>query len=282
MRLDYKSFREEGKIILAEFNCSPSLHLLQEQQYYQVIWSRKEAITIIIDGYRMLLEKDQVLFCTPLNVLEIPENSDGLRALLFNREFYCIRDHDEEVSCNGFLFFGSSHPTTIQLNSKEKESFELMFRFFKEEFNTSDQIQGEMLRSLLKRLLIKSSRLVKKELPSRDMPSSQFDIIRKFNLLVEQYFRQKHTVADYAELLHKSPKTISNLFNKYSNKTPLTAINERILLEAKRLLLYSDKTSEEITYELGYKEAGHFSKFFKKHIGYSPMEFKKKKFSSSS
>ena len=51
-------------------------------------------------------------------------------------------------------------------------------------------------------------------------------------------------------------------------------INERILLEAKRLLIYSDKTADEIAKILGYKEAGHFSKFFKRNEGISPKEFK--------
>ena len=277
MKLEYNSIQEEGVIILAEFNCSPSLHLLKEQRYYQVIWSRLEDKEIIVDGYSLKLKKDELLFCTPLNVVELPGDGSGVMALLFNREFYCIRDHDQEVSCNGFLFFGSSQPTIIQLDELEKERFELMFDFFKEEFETSDHIQGEMLRTLLKRLLIKSSRLVKKELPEQNIPHSQLELIRKFNILVEQHFRNKHTVADYAALLFKSPKTISNLFKKYSAKTPLTAINERILLEAKRLLLYSDKTAEEIAYLLGYKDAGHFSKFFKNHIGCSPIEFKKKK-----
>ena len=277
MRLDYNSIQEEGVIILADFNCTPSLDLLREQQYYQIILNRKEPVSVTVDGYKIQLEKDQVIFCTPLNVVEIEKDTQGLLALLFNREFYCIRDHDQEVSCNGFLFFGSSHPTIISLNNKDRESFDMLFHFFREEFETSDHIQGEMLRSLLKRLLIKSHRLVKKELPESILPGTQLDIIRQFNLFVEAHFRTKHSVSDYAELLFKSPKTISNLFHKYSNKTPLTAINERIILEAKRLLLYSDKTSEEISYELGYKEPGHFSKFFKKHMNCSPKEFRKKR-----
>ena len=95
--------------------------------------------------------------------------------------------------------------------------------------------------------------------------------------MVEQHYREKHQVGDYADLLFKSPKTLSNLFNKYNKKTPLMVINERIMLEARRLLLYSDKTSEEISRELGYKEGGHFSKFFKRNEGLSPKEFKKAK-----
>ena len=77
---------------------------------------------------------------------------------------------------------------------------------------------------------------------------------------MEQHFREKHKVADYAELLFKSPKTISNIFKKASYPSPLAIINERLILEAKRLLLFSNKTAGQIAYELGYKEGGHFSK----------------------
>jgi len=85
-------------------------------------------------------------------------------------------------------------------------------------------------------------------------------------------------VKDYATLLFKSPKTLSNIFSKHIGKSPLTVINERIILEAKRLLLYSQKSTDEIAQELGYKDTGHFSKFFKKHAGYSPSNFKNLKF----
>jgi AraC-like DNA-binding protein len=68
---------------------------------------------------------------------------------------------------------------------------------------------------------------------------------------------------------------LSNLFSKYNNKTPLQVINDRIILEAKKLLLQSDKSSKEIAFGLGFLEAAHFSKFFKNQVGMSPTHFKK-------
>jgi AraC-like DNA-binding protein len=119
--------------------------------------------------------------------------------------------------------------------------------------------------------------MLKEDLPQPSINNTNMDIIRQYNILVERHFREKHKVKEYADLLFKSPKTLSNLFHKYGDKTPLAVINERILLEAKRLLLYSDKTTEEITFDLGYTDTGHFSKFFKNHEGLSPSLFKKSK-----
>lgn len=274
MKLEYKSIKDESHLVVTNFNCGPSQQLLQNKDLYKILWCRDASVTVTVDGYKMSLDKNQVLFCTPFNVLTVPQDI-GLIAVVFNREFYCIREHDEEVSCNGLLFYGSSEAPVITLSEKDQKSFETMFSVFQEEFETRDQIQGEMLRVMLKRLLIKSSRLIKDRLPDPLVPSAQLDVVRQYNVLVEQHFKEKHQVSDYAELLFKSPKTLSNLFKKTGDKTPLQIINERIALEAKRLLLYSDKTAEEIAYELGYKEAAHFSKFFKKQVGQPPNTFKK-------
>ena len=277
MKLEYANAKNESQFILTDFNCSPSQDLLKNEGLYKIIWCQDTSVRIVIDGYDQVLEKNQMVFCTPINVLEINKGTTGLISLVFNREFYCIRDHDEEVSCNGFLFFGSSYPPIISLGDRNLKSFSAMLHLFEEEFATRDHIQGEMLRTLLKRMLILSSRIVKTELPQPTISNSQLDTIRQFNILVEQHFRTKHQVSEYADLLFKSPKTLSNLFGKYSDKTPLKVINERILVEAKRLLLYSNKTAEEIAYNLNYKEPGHFSKFFKKNEGLSPIDFRRQK-----
>lgn len=281
MNFHYTNQLEESIFNLTDFNCASSQQLLKKDSLYKIIWAKDRNASIVVDGYKIEIKKHQIIFCTPLNVLEIELGQRGMMSFVFNREFYCIRDHDKEVSCNGFLFFGSSQPIIVSLNTKEQESYKMLYYFFKEEFEIEDHIQGEMLRVLLKRLLIKSTRLFRSKITEPKLLNDKVDTIRRFNILVEKNFREKHAVSDYAGMMNKSPKTLSNLFKKYSEKTALTFINERILLEAKRLLLFSDRTSTEIAYELGYKEPGHFSKFFKNQMGTSPIEFKKTSLSAT-
>ncbi|MDF1697612.1 MAG: helix-turn-helix domain-containing protein [Saprospiraceae bacterium] len=277
MKLEYSTIKNEDRFILTNFNCQPSLELLAHKGLFKILWSRQKSTSVHIDGYDIILEKDQVIFCTPLNNMKIQEDTEGLISIVFNKEFFCIQTNDDQVSCNGLLFFGSAQPQIVKLCEKEVNQFSSILSFLEEDFKIKDRLQGEMIRSLLKRMLIISTRMVKEDKVSSHISNAQLDIIRQYNLLVEKHFRKKHQVSEYADLLFKSPKTLSNLFSKYGGKTPLAMIHSRIVLEAKRLLLYSEKTTEEIAYELGYKDAGHFSKFFKKQEGMSPKAFKSAK-----
>ena len=281
MKLEYSSLKDEDVFILTDFSCAPSQELLNSNNLYKILWSKNASTKIRIDDYELSLKENEIIFCTPLNVMEIPMDSESLFAFVFNKEFFCIHTNDDQVSCHGFLFFGSSQPPTITLSDKESDDFKGLVHLFKEDLLIKDHLQGEMLRSLLKRLLIQSTRMAKNVLPQPTITNAHMNIIREYNILVEKHFREYHHVKDYASLLFKSPKTLSNIFPKYSDKSPIMVINDRILLEAKRLLLYSDNSTNEISAELGYKDPGHFSKFFKKHEGLSPSVFRKKKMSES-
>lgn len=252
-----------------------SNEIINKNQTYKIFWQRAGCTKLIVDGITYTINENQILFLTPLNQLKVIESNSEVSQLSFNREFYCIQQHDHEISCYGYLFFGSSDVPVVSLDSKEQESFDLLLKVILEEFDNSDQIQGEMLQVLLKRFLIKCTRLARKTLTNPKINQDKLDIIRQFNVLVEMHFRQKHKVADYADLLNKSPKTISNLFGEYNDKTPLQVIQERIGLEAKRLFTHTDKSAKEVAYELGFDDAAQFSRFFSKVVGKSPTEFKK-------
>lgn len=204
------------------------------------------------------------------------EKPEEIIAWQYNRDFYCIVDHDREVSCVGFLFFGSMGNLFIQLDEEHRRKLVILQQIFVEEFNTSDNIQTDMLQMLLKRLIIITTRLGKEQYNNDTLYSNEkYDLIRQYNFLVEMNYKQQHQVQFYAAALNRSAKTLSNLFTSCNYKSPLSVIHDRIITEAKRLFYYTDKSNKEVAYELGFEDAAHFSRFFKNLTRQNPSDFKK-------
>ncbi|HKO80847.1 MAG TPA: helix-turn-helix domain-containing protein, partial [Chitinophagaceae bacterium] len=225
----------------------------KEKKYFTIAWNYGEKQTVTIDGEAHDFMPHTIL---PLmfNQSFYFERAGDIVAWQFNREFYCIIDHDAEVSCVGFLF-GIGDQLFISLDDAAQYKLQLLLNVFIEELNTKDNIQNDMLLMLLKRLIIVITQLARsKYIPDQKLQDDRLDIFRKFNLLVEAEFRTAHTVNYYAQRLNKSPKTLSNLFALYNRKTPLQMIQERIIIEAKRLLYYTGKSVKQITYELGFED----------------------------
>ena len=196
------------------------------------------------------------------------EQPENLIAWQFNREFYCIADHDAEVGCVGFLFYGIHHPLFIHLSVEDQDSIAVIQNLCTEDMEIKDRMQGEMLRTLLKRLIIRLTRMAKKQTEFyQQFSDEKLDAVRMFNLLVETHFRQEHEVQFYARTLKKSPKTLTNLFRVLNHPSPSRLIQRRIILEAKRYLHYTEKSAKEIAYALGFSSPAHFSRFFKLHSG---------------
>ncbi len=262
-------------IFISEIN-PDSMYLFNQdlKTGLSIIWNVGKTASINIDGNVIDFKKNCAIFLTEFH---LPKDIkfDKLQVIQFNRPFYCVEEHDSEVGCKGLLFFGASEVPKIEIRGERLTQLQLIWEVFMMEMNDErDSLKLEMLRVMLKRFLITCVRIYKKDKLNIPADNHRTGIIREFNYLVEKHFRQLTKVTDYAKLLHKSPKTLSNIFGTYIDRTPVQIINDRRLLEAKRMLKYSEKPVQEIAYELNFIDAQSFSHFFRTRVGQSPSFFR--------
>ena len=249
---------------------------VQSGDMLRLLWFTSNSNKVIIDGIPYEFNKNEIVFLTHFHKLEIGV-INKVNLLHFNRPFYCILDHDSEVGCKGILYYGAAKLPIIHPMGMELEIMETAWKMAILEFEMQDSLQLEMLQMMLKRILILCTRVYKSQTDLTELNHNQNNLVREFNYLVERHFSNKHSVAEYADLLFKSPKTITNVFKMMGEKSPLQFIQQRLVQEARRLLWYTDKDVSQIAYDLGYNDVQTFSRFFKNQQGQSPSDYRVQK-----
>ncbi len=233
--------------------------------------------SIHIDFKKYDLKKDALFFININQWYELHKLGDKEDSYLiyYNRDFYCVEIHDKEVSCDGILYNNVYEIPVVFLSKEHSNLMEGIVKELIVELNQEESSAEEMLRILLKEIIIKSTRIWKTSHALDDKENNhEVEFLRKFSQLVELNFKQCHAVADYASILNITPKALTKRFNKYGEITPNDIIKDRIILEAKRLLAHSDLSVKEIAYQLGYDDPAYFNRLFAKVSDIAPAEFR--------
>jgi len=106
--------------------------------------------------------------------------------------------------------------------------------------------------------------------------SKKHNHVQQFLDLLEQHFHTLHSVGDYASLLNLSTTHLTRNCRDITGKSTSDLIQDRLMLEAKRSLVYTKMPISEMAYFLGFNDPAHFSKFFHRRIGMSPSHFREK------
>lgn len=129
--------------------------------------------------------------------------------------------------------------------------------------------------ALLMTLLVEVLRLAHHEADdARRQAGAQAALVAQFRELIEARYRSGDGVEAYAGTLRVSPKRLRAACRSVAGAPPLQMIQERVTLEAKRALLYSNKTVAEVAYDLGFDDPAYFSRFFAHVEGRSPRAFR--------
>lgn len=248
------------------------------KQYIKALYLPKGyKLTVDFDTYTT--RQNTLFFVAPNQYLKVEGYESEPGSLIFyNRDFYCIQIHDKEVACDGLLFNNIHNMPMVAVPKEENENIAMLFRHIEEEFRLNDVSMEEMLRTYLKQLLIRATRQWKKQHLEKKVTEQNngLDFFRKFTVLVDAHYKEKHTVADYADVLAMAPKTVTHKFKRLKLPQPNEIIKNRIILEAKRLLVHTSMTAKEIAHGLGYDDPAYFSRQFMVKTGESPSTFRRK------
>lgn len=225
------------------------------------------------------IKPGSVFFMSPgeMHSWKLSNDTDGY-VLFFNRSFFIMNAPNRNM--NELQFFSIENKVQHSLfnRSQTKITEELLKNIYNESKTEAKQ-QTLILRAYLDILLLKFAAIIE---PERSVKRSKtIELITRLEQLIEVNYKAHLTVTYYAKELAISPVQLTSLTTAYLNKSVAELIHDRLILEAKRLLIYTDLTVSEISNELNFSDNSYFNKFFKKASGQTPEQFRKRFFNTA-
>lgn len=243
--------------------------------YYTVIWVLEGTGTHQIDFEAYPLAADHVFFVSPGQIHQITTDTRPHGwVITFSRDFLANNHIEEGFLLNINLFRGYGDSPPLAISQEVATQLEALMVQMEQVADGSMGHKYAALGALLKLFLIYCNQACSLHDDDFETATGPASILRDFKALVEQHFRAEHKVGGYAERLHLSAKYLSEIVKSLIGKSAKQYIQDRIVIEAKRLLRFTGSSVKEIAYDLGFEEPLHFSGFFKKCTGTSPSAFR--------
>ncbi len=251
---------------------APHIH-----EFYQIIWFRHGEGTHRVDFVDYPITDNTIFFVSPgqIHAFDGVENYEGV-IILFNASFLADEESSESVFLKYNVFNAYDSTPYCKVSDEDAERLMALVNEMNREYSlTGAFAHKDYMQYLVRMFLIKVQRGGKREenqkLYATNVSNRTFV---RFRQLLEQNFRSVHTVQEYAGMLNVSVRTLTKYVGLCAHRSPLQIINDRIVLEAKRLLQHTSRNVKEIGYELGFEDPSYFVKFFKRMAGVMPTEFR--------
>jgi AraC-like DNA-binding protein len=247
--------------------------------YYQLLFIIEGGGNLWIDSNKHSFLDKSVLAVSKgqIQIMELNKNIKGF-ALLFSEE-YLYKNPQDLVWINNLLLFNHSlaSPTIKLPDTEYLELLVILSKIRSEVSFENAYAKEEIIFSLLKMFLLIAERIKRSYINSCVNYNGELYYLTEFKKQLEEHYASSRSVRYYADLLSITPKKLNKITCKGFGKTAKLVIEERTLLEIKRLLIHSENTIKEIGHTLGFNDPTNFIKFFKKFSKVTPSEFRTSK-----
>ena len=254
---------------------SDTLTTAHRTGFYHILWFQKGDPTHLVDFNPVKIKPNTMLFLNKDTVQRFDKNGgfDG-KAILFTDNFFCKTEADTKYLRSSILFNDLLSVSQIHVSKTDSLFADLFTLMEKELENEKDISQSDILKNLLHNILLLSERERRKQDFTEIKKGADLDYVMLFKDLLESNYRELKQVSKYAKKISITEKRLNQATSKVLDKSPKQMIDERIMLEAKRLLVHTNDSVKEIGFGLGFDEPTNFIKYFRKHSLSTPVEFR--------
>jgi AraC-like DNA-binding protein len=196
--------------------------------------------------------------------------------ICFTQEFYDGKEPPPSSLLDHSFWFPFETPPLVTVGENQAAKFDSLWNEMEAEAAPSKE-RDDVVRALLRLLFYKATRIYRRLYEEGGVQlaeSEQSRIGRDFRLAVEKHFRTTTSVSDYAKYLHVTADHLGAVVRGQTGRTPGDIIRERLLLEAKRLLVHTSMNISEIAYALHFEDPAYFSRFFRRLVDKAPGDFR--------
>jgi AraC-like DNA-binding protein len=245
-------------------------------QYFTVIWSHNASGKHIVDYKEFEMHENDIFFVSPGQVHQVlhNENPDGT-VILFTCEFLSKNFISENFISNLNLFDEIASTPPIHVDKQTAEILHEIRTKMKTILSKNDPFKFDLIGAYLKLFLIECNKFAHQPISDNTQTIQSAKIIlQNFKELLEKNFIQFKQVNHYAKELNITADYLNNVVKTTIGKTAKELIQQRIIIEAKRLGLHTALSTKEIAFSLGFEDPSHFSRFFKNADGSSFSDFR--------
>lgn len=273
----FKAYKNDG-ILVSRFGHYAQqhqhLHSAHRHSFYHLVFFTQGSGSQQIDFKKFDVKPGLIYFMIPGQVhsWDFTSEPDGY-IINFSSDYLSSFLLQPNYLENFSFFNGQPDHQVIELPVNVQEKAVWIFEDILKEGQVESPINDDLVRTLLLRLFIEIARIGEQQKVSPN--SYNHTLLKNFQNLIESNYAQLRLPKQYAKLLYITPNHLNALCNDFLGVSAGTLIRERVLLEAKRLLINLDLMVAQIADKLNFADQSYFIKFFKKYEGITPEKFRK-------
>jgi AraC family transcriptional activator of pobA len=252
-------------------NCPPSyLNDPGRKDFFEIVWLKNEDPLHDLKTSDFEAKGDWIYLIPPYRVHQLNKAGKNGALISFKREI--LQEEDKEFLLDIFKIFNvQGEFSCLRLDKAAADDLNGIYDLLIDEYQKSSE-DLMILKTLLKVFLLKLIKVKEQEFTAHDIHQKR---VYEFLMLLEGNYLQVRNIDYYAGKLGISSKRLNQILKDKLDKTGTQIIHDRIILEAKRLIIHSEHTIKEIAFELGFSDRPYFSRFFKKQTTQTPEAFQK-------